>query len=215
MGRSEVMGRGQVMNLSRRIAIAAACAFVAAASAARAGVMDPEPGDMALGSPKARVTVIEYASVGCPHCADWRHDVFPSLKARYIDAGRMRFVLREMITGDPTIATAGFMLARCAGPAKYFQVVDEVYARQPQMWGKVADAGAVLGDIAKSAGLTEAAYEACIDDQKGLDALNARVALHNKDKVDSTPTFFVNGRRYDEPLTPAQVAAAFRPGRRS
>jgi protein-disulfide isomerase len=215
MGRSEVTGRGQAMNLSRRIAIAAACAFVAAASGALAGVMDPEPGDMALGSPKARVTVIEYASVGCPHCADWRHDVFPSLKSKYIDAGRMRFVLREMITGDPTIATAGFMLARCAGPAKYFQVVDAVYARQPQMWGKVADAGAVLGDIAKSAGMTEAAYEACIADQKGLDALNARIALHNKDKVDSTPTFFVNGRRYDEPLTPAQVAEAFRPGRRS
>ena len=208
-------GRDQVTMLRRRIAVAAACCFAATASVALAGVMDPEPGDMTLGSLNARVTVIEYASVGCPHCADWRHDVFPSLKAKYIDTGRMRFVLREMITGDPTIATAGFMLARCAGPAKYFQVVDEVYARQPQMWGKVADAGAVLGDIAKSAGMTEAAYEACIDDQKGLDALNARVAQHNKDKVDSTPTFFVNGRRYDEPLTLAQVAAALRPGHRS
>lgn len=209
------MGRRDVTMLSRRIAIAAACAFVAAALGAQAGVMDPQPGDMALGRPSAQVTVIEYASVGCPHCADWRHDVFPSLKTRYIDTGRMRFVLREMITGDPTIATAGFMLARCAGPAKYFQVVDEVYARQPQMWGKVANAGAVLGDIAKAAGMTEAAYEACIDDQKGLDALNARVAQHNKDKVDSTPTFFVNGKRYDEPLTLSQIAAAFRPGHRS
>ena len=206
------------MNLGRRIAVAAACSFLGAvsvASGALAGVMDPEPGDMALGSAKARVTVIEYASVGCPHCADWRHDVFPTIKAKYIDTGRMRFVMREMITGDATIATAGFMLARCAGPAKYFQVVDEVYARQPQMWGKTADVGAVLGEIAKGAGMTDAAYEACIDDQKGLDALNARVALHNKDKVESTPTFFVNGQRYDEPLTLAQVAAAYRPGHRS
>jgi protein-disulfide isomerase len=207
------MGGREVTGFNRRIAIAAAFSLVA--SGALAGVMDPEPGDMALGSPGARVTVIEYASVGCPHCAEWRHDVFPTLKAKYIDTGRMRFVVREMITGDPTIATAGFMLARCAGPAKYFQVTDEVYARQPQMWGKAANAGAVLGEIAKAAGMTEDAYEACIDDQKGLDALNARVAQHNKDGVDSTPTFFVNGRRYDEPLTLAQVAAAFRPGRRS
>jgi len=212
------MGSRQVTSFSRRNAIAAACAFAAglfAASSTVAGVMDPEPGDMALGRASARVTVIEYASVGCPHCAEWRHDVFPALKAKYIDTGRMRFVVREMITGDATIATAGFMLARCAGPAKYFQVVDAVYARQPEMWGKTANAGAVLGEIAKSAGMTEDAYEACIDDQKGLDALNARVALHNKDKVDSTPTFFVNGKRYDEPLTLAQVAAAFRPGHRS
>jgi protein-disulfide isomerase len=213
-----VTGGPQVTKLSRRIAVAAACAVAAglsAASGAAAGVMDAEPGDMALGSAGARLTVIEYASVGCPHCAEWRHDVFPVLKAKYIDTGRMRFVVREMITGDATIATAGFMLARCAGPAKYFQVVDDVYARQSLMWGKAANAGAVLGEIAKAAGMTEDAYEACIDDQKGLDALNARIAQHNKDGVNSTPTFFVNGKRYDEPLTLSQVAAASHPGRRS
>jgi protein-disulfide isomerase len=207
------MGRGQVIRASASMVIAAAVSCLAAG--AFAGVMDPEPGDMALGSAKAPVTVIEYGSVGCPHCADWHHDVFPAIKTKYVDTGRVRFVLREMITGDPTIATAGFMLARCAGPAKYFQVVDEVYQRQPQMWGKVSNAGAVLGEIAKDAGLSEDAYEACIDDQKGLDALNARVALHNKDKVDSTPTFFVNGRRYDDALTLAQVAAALHAGHRS
>jgi protein-disulfide isomerase len=83
------------------------------------------------------------------------------------------------------------------------------------MWGKASNAGAVLGEIAKSVGMTEDAYEACIDDQKGLDALNARVAQHNKDGISSTPTFFVNGKRYDEPLTLSQVAAAFQPRRRS
>jgi protein-disulfide isomerase len=82
------------------------------------------------------------------------------------------------------------------------------------MWGKAANAGAVLGEIAKSVGMTEAAYEACIDDQKGLDALNARVAQHGKDGVDSTPTFFVNGKRYVEPLTLAQVAEAVHGGHR-
>jgi protein-disulfide isomerase len=200
------------MGAGRPIAIAAAVACLAAlmvAPGAVAGVMEPEPGDMALGNAQAPVTVIEYGSVGCSHCADWRHDVFPTLTAKYIDTGRVRFVLREMLNGDPTIATAGFMLARCAGPAKYFQVVDEVFQRQPQMFGAVSKAGAVLGEVAKDAGLSEAAYEACIDDQKGLDALNARIAQHDKDGVDETPTFFVNGKRYGE-LTLAQLPVALR-----
>jgi protein-disulfide isomerase len=200
------------MGAGRLIAIAAAVWCLAAG--AIAGVMDPEPGDMALGRATAPVTVIEYGSVGCSHCADWRRDVFPTLKARYIDTGRVRFVLREMINGDPTIATAGFMLARCAGPAKYFQVVDEVFRRQPQMWAEASKAGAVLGEVAKDVGMSEDAYEACIDDQNGLDALNARIAQHAKDGVDETPTFFVNGKRYGE-LTLAQLPTAMRPGRRS
>lgn len=200
------------MRAGRPIAIAAA--LCSAASAAVAGVMDPEPGDMALGSVRAPVTMIEYASAGCPHCADWRHDVFPTLKVRYLDTGRVRFVLREMITGDPTVATAGFMLARCSGPAKYFQVLDEVFQRQPRMWGKASKAGAVLGEVAHDVGMTEDAYEACIADQKGLDALNARVAQHNKDGVDETPTFYINGKRYLE-LPVAQLAVALRPARRS
>jgi protein-disulfide isomerase len=201
-----------VTGLPRLTALAVA--FACVASFADAGVMDPEPGDMGLGSAKARVTVIEYASVGCPHCAVWSHDVFPTIKARYIDTGRVRFVMREMITGDPTIATAGFMLARCAGPMKYFAVVDQVYSRQGEMWGKTANAGAVLGEIAKAVGMSEPDFEACIDDQKGLDALNARVAAHGKDGVSSTPTFFVNGKRLDEPLTLAQLAEAVHGGHR-
>ena len=201
-------------GLRRLIALTVAFALAALAGSARAAVPAHEPDDMALGSPKAPVTVIEYASVGCPHCAVWNHDVFPTIKARYIDTGRVRFVMREMITGDPTIATAGFMLARCAGPMKYFAVVDQVYSRQGEMWGKTANAGAVLGEIAKSVGMSEPDFEACIDDQKGLDALNARVAAHGKDGVSSTPTFFVNGKRLDEPLTLAQLAAAVHGGHR-
>ena len=201
------------MTTPARLALAAA--FSLATSCAFADVTASEPGDMALGSAAAKVTVIEYASVGCPHCAEWSKTAFPAIKSKYIDTGRVRFVVREMITGDATIATAGFMLARCAGPAKYFDVVDQIYRRQPEMWGKASSAGAVLGEIAKSAGMTEEAYEACIDDQKGLDALNARVAQHNKDGVDSTPTFFVNGKRHEDPVTLADVAAAVRsPGKR-
>jgi protein-disulfide isomerase len=204
------------VSLVRRIQgllVAAALALVAGAAFA-----DPppahEPDDMALGSPQARVTVIEYASVGCPHCAVWNNTVFPDFKAKYVDTGRVRFVVREMLTGVPAIATAGFMLARCAGPAKYFQVVDAIYHRQADVFQTGAAAGLILEDVAKSAGLDEAAFQACIDDQKGLDALNARVQRHvNDDKVDSTPVFFVNGQRYDGEQTVAQLATAIHAAR--
>lgn len=199
----------------RGLLVAAALALVAGAACA-----DPppahEPDDMAIGSPRAPVTVIEYASVGCPHCGVWNNTVFPAFKARYVDTGRVRFVVREMLTGVPAIATAGFMLARCAGPAKYFQVIDAIYHRQADMFQPGAAAGPILEEIAKSAGLDEAAFQACIDDQKGLDALNTRAQRHaNDDQVDSTPIFFVGGQRYVGEQTLAQLATAIHAARRA
>ena len=85
-------------------------------------------GDMSLGNPNAKVTVIEYASLGCPICAKWNNDIFPAFKTKYIDTGKVRYVLKEMLTGDEPVAAAGFLLARCAGKDKYFQVVDAVFA---------------------------------------------------------------------------------------
>jgi protein-disulfide isomerase len=194
--------------------------LAAAALALVAGVAfaDPPPAheadDMAIGAPQARVTVIEYASVGCPHCAAWNNTVFPGFKTTYIDTGRVRFVVREMLTGAPAVATAGFMLARCAGPARYFQVIDALYRRQAEMFQPGVRAGSILEEIAKAAGLDEAAFQACIDDQKGLEALNARVLRHvEDDKVDSTPVFFVGGQRYAGELTLAQLATAIRAAR--
>src|SRR5665213_1004091 len=101
------------------------------ASGARAASRGTDP-DMALGSLRAPVTVIEYASVGCPHCAVWARTVFPAFKKKYINTGKVRFVFREMLTGDPALAAAGFLVARCAAPAKYFQVVDAIFADQDQ-----------------------------------------------------------------------------------
>jgi protein-disulfide isomerase len=201
------------MRAMRGLLVAAAMALVAGVAFA-----DPppahEPDDMAIGSPRAPVTVIEYASVGCPHCGVWNNTVFPAFKAKYVDTGRVRFVVREMLTGVPSIATAGFMLARCAGPAKYFQVIDAIYHRQADMFQPGAAAGPILEEIAKSAGLDEAAFQACIDDQKGLDALNARAERHaNDDKVDSTPIFFVGGQRYVGEQTLAQLATAIHAAR--
>src|SRR5439155_2600770 len=90
--------------------------------------------DMTMGSPNAKVTMIEYASVSCPHCARFATEVFPAFKAKYIDTGQVRYVAREALTGDPAIAAAGFLTARCAGKDKYFQVVDAIYRAQPEIF---------------------------------------------------------------------------------
>jgi protein-disulfide isomerase len=188
-----------------------AFALAALAGVARA-VPAYEPGDMALGSPKAPVTIIEYASVGCPHCAAWNNQVFPSIRAKYVATGKARLVVREMLTGDGDVAAAGFMLARCAGPAKYFAVIDAIYHRQESMFASGATPEAVLRDIAKTVGaMSDAAFTACLADKIGLAAVNARNDRHsNVDKIESTPTFFVDGRRLPDELAPGDLAKALR-----
>jgi protein-disulfide isomerase len=153
-----------------------------------------------MGDPSAKVSVTEYASVACPHCAKFDAQVFPALKAKYIDTGKVRFALREMLVGDQgmvQVAAAGFMLARCAGQDRYFQVVEAMYRAQPEIFN-TGDLKGVLTRIAKDNGLSEPQMEACVSDQAGLDALNARVKLADADHVQGTPTFLVNGRKLDE-----------------
>ncbi len=165
--------------------------------------------DMSLGSPKAPVTVIEYASVSCPHCADWAKEVFPAFKAKYVDTGKVRYVAREALTSDPAIAAAGFLTARCAGKDKYFQVVDAIYRAQQEMFTS-GQPHAVLLRIAQSAGLTDAQFEACIKDEAALNALNARWEHYVRDDhINATPTFVINGKLYDKgELTMPEMDAA-------
>ena len=197
------------MSVPRRRVLGLALALSAFADAARA-VPAHEPDDMALGSPRAPVTVIEYASVGCPHCAAWNNDVFPGIRAQYVDTGKMRLVLREMLTGEPNVAAAGFMLARCAGPAKYFPMTEAMYRRQASMFQGAVTPEAALRDIAKTVGgMSDQAFDACLADPKALAAVNARSLRHvTVDKIDATPTFFMGGRRFEGELTGDQVGAA-------
>jgi protein-disulfide isomerase len=166
--------------------------------------------DMTLGSPNAKVTMIEYASVACPHCARFNNDVFPAFKAKYIDSGKVKYVAREALTGDPAIAAAGFLTARCAGPAKYFQVVDAIYHAQDQMMQPGGEPHAVLQTIARSAGLSDAQFDACIKDEAALAALNARWEKYVRDdKITGTPTFVINGKTYEKgELSLAELDAA-------
>ena len=152
--------------------------------------------DMSLGNPQAKVTVIEYASVACPHCADWNINVFSAFKTKYIDSGRVHYIAREALVHDPAVAAAGFLTARCAGKDKYFQVVDAIYRAQGEILASGQPRGILL-NIAKSAGLTEKQFDTCINDQKSLDAINARWEHYvTDDKINSTPTFVINGKVY-------------------
>jgi protein-disulfide isomerase len=176
------------------IAGLAVCLTLAACNKSSGGAASGE--DMSLGPATAKVTIIEYASLGCPHCAAWNNEVFPDFKKKYIDTGRVHYVLREALTGASSISAAGFLTARCAGKDKYFEVVEAVYHAMPNP--EMADQPrAALLRIAQSAGLSEAQFNACVTNDKALTALQARVDKTMKqDKIEGTPTFIVNGKVY-------------------
>jgi protein-disulfide isomerase len=189
----------------RSIALAAAATLLAASAVAAPSAL---PDDMSLGNPEAKVQVIEYASLSCPHCAHFNETIFAPFKTKWVDTGKVRYTLKEMLTPPQQVAAAGFLMARCAGPAKYFKVVDEVFRSQPR-WenGKIK---AVFLEIGAANGVTEAQFNACLTDQKAQDALNARAQRASQvDGVNSTPTLFINGKQIDPlPQSPAEMDAA-------
>jgi protein-disulfide isomerase len=159
-----------------------------------ADLATPMPlGDMTLGQANAAVTIIEYASMTCPHCAHFHEAVYPTLKKEYIDTGKVRFIFREFPLDIK--AAAGSMLARCVGkddPNKYFAVVDILFKTQ-ESWIP-NDTVAALRRIGRQAGLSDQATDACLANQATLDAIKAtQEHAADKLKVNSTPTFFVNG----------------------
>ena len=201
------------MNISRRnlligtatVAIAAATSSLYAWSQARppapptqlpeaamAELLVPGPlGEQSVGKADAPVTVIEYASMTCPHCAHFHETVYPELKKNYIDTGKVRFIFREFPL-DP-LAAAGFMLARCGDKEKYFPMIETLFAQQKD-WVVQKPLQPLLA-IAKQAGFTQETFDACLANQKVLDGLEeVRSRAAQKFQVNSTPTFFVNGK---------------------
>ncbi|HEY2752282.1 DsbA family protein [Phenylobacterium sp.] len=170
---------------------AAACSPKAGGSGSVAAL----PDDMSLGNAQAKVTVVEYASVGCPVCAKWQREVFPAFRTKYIDTGKIHYVFREMLVGqgpEVAVAASGFLIARCAGNDKYFAVTDAIFKNQEQAFQAPRE---TLLEIAKSVGMTEDAFNKCVNDEKAIQALNDRVDRHNRvDHVNSTPTFVINGK---------------------
>jgi protein-disulfide isomerase len=150
-------------------------------------------GDRIIGAEKAPVTIVEYASITCPACAAFHRETYPTLKSKYIDTGKVRLIFREFPTNPPQVAIAGFMLARCAGD-KYFPMLDAIFEQQ-QSWAQDPYNGFLR--IARQAGLSEERFESCLKDQKLAEAIQEVAVRGNKEfKVDSTPTFFINGKKY-------------------
>ena len=181
---------------NRRIAVAVLGAVALCAGSALAA--PPLPDDMSLGNPKAKVKLVEYASLSCSHCATFNNEVFPAFKKKYIDTGKVHYTLREILTPPAQVAAAGYLTARCAGKDKYFTVVDAVFRGHDEMV-KTGDARAVLVAAAQAGGLSEAQFEACLSDDAALQALNARVSRNAKQgEIAGTPTFVFNGVKVKE-----------------
>lgn len=200
--------------MHRRLALAAlACATLVAPRAAFAQdrIGDQE---ISLGNPSAPVTVIEYASVTCPHCAHFNADVFPALKSKYVDTGKVRYVFREALI-NPSEDTAGFLLARCAGPQRYLAVADALFRAQKILFDRNDLHGWLMAG-AQPGGLNEEQMKACVTDAKAIEAFTDRTQRSMEaEKVNSTPTVIVNGKRVNPPkqraVTIADLDAAIRP----
>ena len=149
--------------------------------------------DLAMGDPKAPVTMIEYASMTCPHCAHFQEVTFPEIKKRYIDTGKVRYILRDFPLDN--LAGAAFVLAHCAAKddaGKYYSMVETLFSQQRQ-WAVEKPVPPLMA-IAKQAGLSEQDFNACLTNQKAWDAMESvRQRAMKQFKVESTPTFFING----------------------
>jgi len=180
--------------MSRRAAMTAAAmaAMATLAGCGGGGAGASAEGDMAMGAPEgAKVTVVEYASVTCPHCAAWQENTWPAFKAAYVDTNKVRYVFRELPTPPVNVAVAGFMIARCAGEDKYFDVIHNIMASQNE-WQAGVNPRDTLFRIGNGAGLSNEQIEACIKDPEGIKAADARARAAQAAGVNGTPSFFVN-----------------------
>ncbi len=205
-----IMTRGAALVLA--LATAAYCGLFASAQAAP-GLSDsinvaqlPPPGpvpstlaieanDHVMGDPKAPIVVIEYASLTCPHCADFAVNTLPQVKKQYIDTGKVRWVYRDFPL-DQYSARAS-MMAECAGNDRYFAIIEILFGSQAN-WIKINDMDgtiAELGKIGRLAGLPEADFKTCMANQPLLQSIIAERQAGEKLGVDSTPTFFINGTK--------------------
>jgi protein-disulfide isomerase len=173
-----------------------------------AELMAPGPlGEMSLGDEKAPVTIIEYASMTCPHCAAFHETTYPELKKKYIDTGKVRFIFREFPLDQ--LAAAGFMLARCGGPDRFFPMI-EILFQQQKDWVVQRPLQPLMA-IAKQAGLSEQAFNECLKNQQVLDGIEEVRQRAVKFGVQSTPTFFINGKLFRGAVTMPEIEKEIAP----
>jgi protein-disulfide isomerase len=220
--------------LSRRAALAGAATLALALSLAAPSIAQQKKGaaevsveelmkpgplpDMVLGKADAPVTIVEYASMTCGHCAKFHNTIYPELKTKYIDTGKAKLILREFPLDN--LAAAASMLARCAGPEKSYELVGKLFKEQETWAFAKGNPVPALFKTVEGLGFTKESFDKCLTDQKVLDGVTATRDRANKAfGVTSTPTFFINGKRLDnstldgfqkaiDPLLAAAPAAA-------
>jgi protein-disulfide isomerase len=154
-----------------------------------------QPSDRVLGKADAPITIIEYASLTCPHCAHFDVDVLPKLKEKWINTGKAKLVLRDFPLDEPALRAA--MVARCAPAERFYPLVDTFFAQQEQ-WVTSRDYRTALEKLAKLGGMSEKEFKACISDKKLEDQVaQSRLTASQQLGVDATPTFFINGKKFD------------------
>lgn len=162
--------------------------------------------DMVMGDENAPVSLIEYASMTCPHCRSFHENVLPAIKETYIDTGKVKLIFREFPL-DPR-AYAASMLARCADEQFYFPMTDVLF-KQQDVWARADDPRPPLLQIAKLAGFTQESFEACLKNQELLDNVNSmRKQAAETFGVTGTPSFFINGEKYSGNISLEEMSAA-------
>jgi protein-disulfide isomerase len=181
------------MTLTRRQALALSLAVAALPSI---GLAQTRVQEMTMGDASAPVTLVEYAMLTCPHCAAFHAEVFPQIKANFIDTGKVRLVFREVYFNKPSLWAA--MIARCAPSDRYFGIVERMFETQAD-WVGVEDSEAMLDKlygIGRQAGLTDAEMDACMQDREFAEALVAEYQKNQSaDAIESTPTFLIDGKK--------------------
>ncbi|MEE8332236.1 MAG: DsbA family protein [Alphaproteobacteria bacterium] len=189
---------------------------VAAQTALATSIVAPKPaetfsevpirsGELFLGKQSAPITIVEYASKTCPHCANFHSNVLPTIKKEYIDTGKVRLVYRDFPLDQLALRAA--MVARCTTKDRYFGFVSTIFATQNK-WARDSNPIAALARIALLGGMSQADFDACMKNQKVADAiLNLRLEGDKTYHVTSTPTIIIGGEKYDGGLTVDQMRA--------
>jgi len=180
-------------------------AFAAGASRSWAG----EVGETAIGDENAPVSMIEYSSLSCPHCANFHNNTYPELKKRYIDTGKVWMIFRDFPLNQPAVQAT--VVAHCGGPERYVSFIDVMFKTQAT-WAQSPDSVSELKKIARLGGLSEEQVDACLHDQELIDGiLRGRLAWQQEHDVQSTPTFVINGEVYPGNRSIDEFAAIIEP----
>lgn len=198
-----------MLMLSRRLTLAGLAAGVAGFGIHGRATQAAEIVEGVVGDPAALVTMIEYASLTCPHCAAFHEQTLPGLKERYLDTGKVRLVIRDFPLDQNALRAA--VIAHCAGPERYPAFVDVFFAQQ-ESWATAEDPVRALKQLAKLGGLGEAEIDACLADRRMEEAiLQMRLAGQQQFDIRSTPTFIIDGKAYPGNRTVDEFAAIIDP----